>query len=388
MGSISLPSDLSVSDVAMAVTRSDGTFVHVTGAFCAAVGKRRDELIGRRADQTGLSGSTERMQWILDRLSDSDDGISYRRTFNTPSGTQWFDVHLHRTEELIVSTLFRVDAPDRSAGDEDAMLASFMNAVPLGFIVYDSELRIVRVNRRVEEMGRVRPEHLGQRVTDAFPEIDPDVLASIRHVLNGGTDIVNQQFTRPDGHEFLMHFFPIRVAGGVSHVGCLFNDVTALTQAQRLIFAQRLMITELSTPVLELDDGLLILPLVGLIDSERAIEITARLLAEIAKLRGRMVVIDVTGVPVVDSNVAHHLWKTVQAARLMGATTIISGISEESALALARLGIDLGDISPAGTLRDAVNELRNLDHTRGKAPTPVLEVADLATGRQSIARQV
>jgi rsbT co-antagonist protein RsbR len=249
------------------------------------------------------------------------------------------------------------------------VLSSFLDAAPVGVVVYDHDLRIVRINRKVEAMGRVRPEHLGQRITDAFPDVAPGVLDSLRRVFETGDAVANQPLTRPDGHAFLLSFFPVHDHhNSVSHVGCLFSDVEELAQAELVISAQRTTIQELSTPILALADGLLIAPLVGIVDGERALLLTERLLHAIAKHRSRAVVIDVTGVPVVGGLVANHLSQTAQAARLMGADTIISGLSAETALALAGIDVDLDGFTSVASLADAVTELAA--HNAGHARTP------------------
>jgi rsbT co-antagonist protein RsbR len=123
---------------------------------------------------------------------------------------------------------------------------------------------------------------------------------------------------------------------------------------QRIILEQQDVLRGLSTPVLELRSGLLLVPLVGFIDSERALLLTGKLLEAIAAKRAKAVVLDITGVPAVDSAVANHLMQTVQATQLMGAHTLISGLSPENAQTLVRLGLDLGRLNTVGTLSDGV----------------------------------
>lgn len=129
---------------------------------------------------------------------------------------------------------------------------------------------------------------------------------------------------------------------------------TYINAKERIIFGQAAVLRELSTPVLELRPGLLLVPLVGLIDSERALLLTQLLLEGIAAYRAKAVVLDITGVPAVDSAVANHLMQTVQATRLMGAHTLISGLSAENAQTLVRLGLDLAPLNTVGTLADGV----------------------------------
>lgn len=126
---------------------------------------------------------------------------------------------------------------------------------------------------------------------------------------------------------------------------------------QEVILKQQAAIRELSTPVLQVRQGLLLLPLVGLVDTNRAQQLTESLLHAIRDLRARMAVIDITGVPIVDTQVANHLVQTVDAARLMGAEVLVTGISAEIAQTLVRLETDLaGRIRTLATLQDGIEE--------------------------------
>lgn len=126
-------------------------------------------------------------------------------------------------------------------------------------------------------------------------------------------------------------------------------------ERDRTIRAQQRELEELSTPVLQLREGLLILPIVGVLDSRRAQQLTEQLLSAIRARRGKVVVLDVTGVAAVDSRVANHLIQTVDAARLMGATAIVSGVSVEVAQTLVGLGIGLGNVTTVAELQDGVD---------------------------------
>jgi len=119
---------------------------------------------------------------------------------------------------------------------------------------------------------------------------------------------------------------------------------------------QQEAIRELSTPVLQIRDRLLLLPIVGVIDSQRARLITEGVLRAIRDSRARVVVVDVTGVATIDSRVANHLLQTVAAARLMGATVIVTGLSAEVAQSLVGLGIDLTTLNTVGDLQGGIEE--------------------------------
>ena len=122
---------------------------------------------------------------------------------------------------------------------------------------------------------------------------------------------------------------------------------------EKTIGRQQQEMLELSTPVVKLWEGILALPLIGTLDSARTQVVMENLLQAIVKTGSRVAIIDITGVPTVDTLVAQHLLKTVAAARLMGADCIISGIRPQIAQTIVHLGVDLGDVTTKATLADA-----------------------------------
>ena len=124
------------------------------------------------------------------------------------------------------------------------------------------------------------------------------------------------------------------------------------TTREQLILRQQEEISELSTPVIKLWDGVLALPLIGTLDSQRTQVVMENLLESIVQQGAEIAIIDITGVPTVDTLTAQHLLKTVAAARLMGADCIISGIRPQIAQTMVHLGVELSVVSKA-TLADA-----------------------------------
>jgi rsbT co-antagonist protein RsbR len=122
---------------------------------------------------------------------------------------------------------------------------------------------------------------------------------------------------------------------------------------EEVIGAQQHEMLELSTPVLMLWDGVLALPLIGTLDSARTQIVMEALLQRIVETEAEIAIIDITGVPTVDTMTAQHLLKTVTAARLMGAECIISGIRPQIAATIVHLGMDLGVVTTKATLADA-----------------------------------
>jgi len=131
-------------------------------------------------------------------------------------------------------------------------------------------------------------------------------------------------------------------------------------ERERIIRQQQEAIRELSTPVLQVRERLLILPIIGVIDPQRARQITEQLLRGIRANRAKVVVIDITGVPTVDSTVANHMVQTVDASRLMGATVIVTGLSSEIAQTLVTIGVDLSRMRTVGDLQGGIEEAERL----------------------------
>src|SRR5712664_3491637 len=136
--------------------------------------------------------------------------------------------------------------------------------------------------------------------------------------------------------------------------------VSFVQERERVIRQQQEAIRELSTPVLQVREQLLILPIIGVLDSQRARQVTEQLLRAIRANRAKVVVIDITGVPSVDSTVANHLVQTVEASRMMGASVIITGLSSEIAQTLVTIGVDLTQMKTVGDLQGGIEEAESL----------------------------
>ncbi|MCX5387366.1 STAS domain-containing protein [Streptomyces sp. NBC_00083] len=145
----------------------------------------------------------------------------------------------------------------------------------------------------------------------------------------------------------------LEFAGLLDTLGLFTIDVYARTR-EELISAQAEQLLELSTPVVRLWEGVIGVPLVGTLDSARTMVVMEKMLQELIDTGSEQAIIDITGVPAVDTEVAQHLLKTVVAARLMGAECTISGIRPQIAQTIVALGIDFGDIVTKATLGDAL----------------------------------
>jgi rsbT co-antagonist protein RsbR len=132
--------------------------------------------------------------------------------------------------------------------------------------------------------------------------------------------------------------------------------VSFVDERERVIRQQQDSILELSTPVLQVRERLLILPIIGMLDNQRAAQLTEQLLRGIRSHRAKMVVVDITGVADVDEAVADSLVRTVDASRLMGADVIITGLSSKIAQTLVTIGVDLSKMRTVGDLQGGIEE--------------------------------
>lgn len=261
------------------------------------------------------------------------------------------------------------------------ILDTFMANVPDSIYFKDLESRIIWANQALATYFGVDDLELviGKTDFDFFPEEQArPKFEQEQEIIRTGQPILKlEEPEEPEGW-ILTTKMPLRnETGEIIGTFGISHDITAIKQAQAalekayaeveqqvqertaelrheiiererlqqaVIEAQRRAIQELSTPIIPALEGVIIMPLIGSVDSLRARDITRALLAGISRHQARVVILDVTGVPLIDSGVANHLNKTMQAARLKGARTIVTGISEAVAETIVDLGIDWSKI--------------------------------------------
>ncbi|MCC6552653.1 MAG: STAS domain-containing protein [Polyangiaceae bacterium] len=149
------------------------------------------------------------------------------------------------------------------------------------------------------------------------------------------------------------------------------QQLRASQEQQRLLIErQQLAIRDLSTPIIDLWDDILTLPIVGVVDTQRAAEMTERLLARIEERGASCVIIDITGVSVVDTMTAQHIVRMVNASRLMGSYCVLTGMRPEVAQTLVASGVDIGDIETLRSLKEGLHRCFRYIRNHGEEPTP------------------
>ena len=220
---------------------------------------------------------------------------------------------------------------------------------------------ITHYNQAHRTQYRCGDQHLGQPISVIVAPGDqghfPGILQQVKE-----QGIWQGQVThgRQDGTTFpaLLSCFAINDGLGnvVSLVGIV-RDITDVLEArlqQQRIEAQQLAIRELSTPLLPISDTTVIMPVIGSIDSGRAQQIMETLLEGIASHKARIALLDITGVQIMDTQVAHALIQAAQAARLLGAQVVLTGIQPQIAQTLVHLAVDLGEIVTRATLQAGI----------------------------------
>lgn len=283
---------------------------------------------------------------------------------------------------------------------------AIFNGTPGLYLVLAPDLTIVAVNDAYARATMtVREDIVGRGIFDVFPD-NPDDLnangvgnlrASLERVLRFGRadamPVQKYDVRRPaaEGGGFEERYWSplntpvLDASGNVAWIVHRVEDVTALVRAelkdaeqnqiardnqdvierlraanaelarQKQVLIQREAdIRKLSVPILQLREGLLILPIIGTLDRDRANQLTENLLLSIGSTRAKVVVIDVTGVAGIDSAVASHLVKAADAARMMGANVIVTGLSAAVAQTLVELGIPFGTLATMGDLQSGI----------------------------------
>jgi rsbT co-antagonist protein RsbR len=247
----------------------------------------------------------------------------------------------------------------------ETLLRMLIDNMPLNFVGKDLEGRFTFVNKSFCELtGLSAADYLGKTDFDFSPaNLAEKYRADDREVLERGQVFeTDEEHQAADAARSYIHTIksPVRDADGeVNGILAIFWDVTEQVMEdkerekiqQEIIESQKSAIKELSTPVIPIMDRIIVMPMVGSIDSIRASSITRSLLAGIGEHRAKVVILDVTGVSLMDTGIVNHLNKTIQAARLKGAQTIVTGISDAVAESIVDLGIDWSGITTLSDLQ-------------------------------------
>jgi rsbT co-antagonist protein RsbR len=253
-------------------------------------------------------------------------------------------------------------------------LGDILEQLPIPISIYDQDGLQVASNAATAALWNIRRE---QWVGHFNMVTDPQLAAQgsaerHRRVMQGETIVLppsrfsgRQTGLQADAREHRWvgaTYLPLRDASGtVTHLMAILRDVTEqieqeqeIEKARSEIAAQRATIASLSTPVVKVWEAILAMPLVGVIDSHRAMQVTESLLSTIANQQAECVIIDITGVPLVDTQVAQYLIQTAQACKLLGCEAALVGTGVELAQTIVQLGVDLRALNTMADLQAGI----------------------------------
>ncbi|AGP35569.1 STAS domain-containing protein [Sorangium cellulosum] len=245
--------------------------------------------------------------------------------------------------------------PEAEIGEAELLLRAVLENLPVAVCRYDRE-GIFRFHdgKGLELSGGVRPgEHLGKSVYELYAG-SPEGVEAIRQAIEGkGSHLV----TKAHGLTWETWYVPVRHGGEPGAVS-ITMDATAARQREQelrnkleLIEKQQRVIRDLATPIIEVWDKVLTLPMVGVVDSLRIAEVMDNLLTAIVNKDARYAILDLTGVDAVDTRTAGYIIEMIKAIRLLGAEGIVTGIRSNVAQTMIALGLDLSGVTTVGNLR-------------------------------------
>jgi len=367
------------------ITRVDaeGKFTYVNQTARRIFGLSEEECIGQSIYDYIYPDDIERTQqafagWVANK----ETHIFFEnRQINHKTGEVFdmlWNVNLYYDEEgelLIAASIARDITALKEAKDEveenQKLLQKIIDAIPMRIFWKDTELNFLGCNLVfVQDGGLETPDQIiGKNDFDmAWADYAEQYRADDKAVLESGRSRLNYEepFVAKDGSQAVVRTSKVVLRDmddNIYGILGLFEDITEIKKAQqeqkrlqqKVIDAQRQVIQELSVPIIPLMDEIIVLPLIGDLDALRAKNLLRTILSGISQHRAKIVIIDITGVSIVDTSIAAYLDKTIQAARLKGARTVITGMSDAVAETLIDLGVNWSNVE---TLRDLQTGLR------------------------------
>ncbi|MHC3474697.1 PAS domain S-box protein [Streptomyces sp. 7R007] len=355
-----------ITDRAVIRLGADGEVLRWSRGAEVMTGYRAAEMVGRSVEALHLAEDREAGLVEQELAAVRRDGPRTFQGWRVRKGGERF---------LAQVTMAPVEGPDGSVAGfvkmlqdvtesarAESLFHGLLESAPDAMLIVGPDARIVLVNRQAEALfGFERDELVGREIEVLVPARFRD-----RHV-GHRTGFLGDPRLRPmgaglelygmhrDGSEFPVEISlsPLQTAEGRLVVAAI-RDVTERRETEQRLQRQRDEILELSTPVIQVWDKVLVLPIIGTLDTLRATRLTEGLLERIAQSQAEVAILDISGVPTIDTQVAQHLLKTVQAAALMGTVSIMSGVRPETAQSMVHLGIDMGRLRSRNTLQDAL----------------------------------
>ncbi|MGE4299092.1 MAG: PAS domain-containing protein [Desulfovibrionaceae bacterium] len=236
-----------------------------------------------------------------------------------------------------------------------------LDQLPTPVFAVDNDMKVVFMNKAGRTtLGKDMKDITGQHCYDLFHSLHCETSeCRMKQAMQSGQPCTARNEITVNGRAVPIEYTaaPLRddkgtIIGGLEYV----IDITERVRDEKRLREQSRTIQEISTPAISLWDGIVVLPVLGVVDSLRAKQMMNAMLLKIKETSAKTIILDIQGVAAVDTAVANHLIKITKATKLMGCRCIISGISPAVAESLVQLGIELGDVATNSTLRDALGD--------------------------------
>jgi rsbT co-antagonist protein RsbR len=375
---------LNTIPVPIFVKDAEGVYRSCNDAFERYLGRTHEEIIGHTAYDIAPPELAERYHMADIALIQQGSTQVYEANVIPADGPPR-DVRFHkavfRNPEGVVAGLVGIilDITDQKRltqelRDQQALIRAFLDALPIGVFVIDAQQLPSFANRiahellgtpeRAEGVVSILSDRLRVAGTNQVYPLDRLPLASALRGEPGMVDDIELQ-TNAGRVPFRAHAVPVRDASGTIAFALLaFSDISEEKRAaaalrlreqqDQLIQAQSDALQEISTPLLTISEGVVVMPLVGAVDSRRTQQINEALLHGVSAQRAQVAIIDITGISIVDTQVANALIHAAQAVKLLGAQVVLTGIRPEVAQTLVGLSVSLESIVTRGTLQSGI----------------------------------
>jgi len=288
---------------------------------------------------------------------------------------EWFNAPLIDASDAVVGVISLVEnVTGLRKAEEDRLraaqkLALHIKQTPMAYIEWDTKFEVVEWNPAAERIfGYTKAEALGrhaaglivpEEVRPAVDQVWADLISQ-----QGGVRSSNDNITK-DGRLIHCEWYNTPLVdhrGTIMGVASLIQDVTEQRESEeerrrlqeQIIHAQQAALAELSTPLIPVSDDIVIMPLIGSLDSQRAQAVLDTLLRGVASTRARVAILDITGVPVVDTQIANVLIQAARSVQLLGAQVILTGIRPEVAQTMVGLGVEMRGLVTRSDLQSGI----------------------------------
>lgn len=354
----------------MFVRDLEGRFLLLSQHYANQIGAPVDDLIGKTIDEVYAPDTANRLRSNDQQVRESGKAFHFEERVPFADGVHYymavkFPLFTQQGELYAIGGISTDITRRKHIQEKFQTFHALAENAPDGIIVSDLNSMVTYMNAAFRSLTGYTDEDLGRHMYDFYTDDPHDLQPITGHAMEHGFWQGQLTYRRKDGSSFTgqLSLFTITNAEGQPvALARIIRDLTAQQQAaadhsalqQQLISTQQNAIRELSTPLMPISDTIVVMPLVGTIDSGRSQQIMETLLEGIARQQAEVAILDITGVQIVDTQVANGLLQTAQAVRLLGAQVILTGISPTMAQTLVHLGADLNSVVTRSSLRSGI----------------------------------